>query len=265
MEEIKKKLILVGTGIKTISHLTRETQSCIEKADIVLFLVNEPILKEWIKANSKKAISLDKIYFKHSQRAVSYKEITKEIINCLDSFNNVCVAIYGHPTVFASSGLDAVYELEKKGVETLIMPGISAEDCLFSDLKMDPSSSGCYSVEATQFILMNKLFDPCSHLIIWQVGMIGNIGLPSYVVNMKALQCLLDKLLTKYPPNHSVIIYEASIYPGMKPAIMVFDLIDLCDQILSPISTLYIPPLKQYAIDELVLSKIGLTEIDLLT
>ena len=140
------------------------------------------------------------------------------------------------------------------------MPAVSAEDCLFADLRLDPSDGGCYSIEATQFILENKFFDPSSHVIIWQIGMIGNLGQPSYQVNASAIQCLVRKLLKIYPKDFQAILYEASVYPGLKPSINRFKISTLYEQQLSPISTLYIPPLENKSINEAILREIGITK-----
>ena len=47
-----KKLIITGSGIKSLSHLTVESQAAIEQADIVLYLLNEPILAQWVDAKA---------------------------------------------------------------------------------------------------------------------------------------------------------------------------------------------------------------------
>ena len=42
-------LVVVGSGIKFLSHLTVEVKVHIEQADQVFYLVNNPAMKEWIK------------------------------------------------------------------------------------------------------------------------------------------------------------------------------------------------------------------------
>ena len=48
-----KKLALVGSGIKSLSHFTTEFKTYTTQADKVLYLVNDPITKQWIQRNSK--------------------------------------------------------------------------------------------------------------------------------------------------------------------------------------------------------------------
>ena len=171
---MSKRLALVGSGIKSISHLTIEAQTYIQQAEYVLYLINEPILEDWLKQNSKKCTSLEPIYFSCDKRELAYKKISIEILNFLQFYNFITVVIYGHPTVFSSPGLEAVKTAKKNNIETVIIPGISAEDCLFAELGIDPSESGCFTIEATNFLISNESLSKYSDLVIWQLGMIGN-------------------------------------------------------------------------------------------
>ena len=251
----KKTLSLVGTGIKTLSHLTKEAEAHIKQSDIVLSLVNEPVMMEWINKYSKKNISLDAVYFGSDKRSQAYEEITKFIINTLDDYEFVCVLFYGHPTVFASPGINAIKMADGLGVNTVVLPAMSAEDCMFADLKINPGDCGCFSVEATDLILRNRVFDVNSHLIVWQVAMIGNVE-HSKAVNLKALSILKNYLLKKYPKDHVIYSYEASIYPGMKCNSSGFCLAELENQKYTTITSLYIPPLDKSRINQDVLKQI---------
>ena len=255
IEYKNKKLSLVGTGIKTLSHLTKEAEAHIKQADIVLSLVNEPVMMEWIEKYSKKNINLDKIYFNSKERKDSYSNITEFILKALNEYDFVCTVFYGHPTVFASPGVEAIKKADDLGVETFILPGISAEDCMFADLKINPGDCGCFSVEAMDLILYNRNFDKNSHLIIWQVAMIGNIG-HSKGVNKEAVKILNEHLLDIYPKNHSVYLYEASIYPGMRCRTLKVELVNLSLQEFTTITSLYIPPLDKSLIQPEILKRI---------
>lgn len=250
-----KYLSLVGSGIKIISHLTRETESHIKKADIVLYLVNEPLMEEWIQANARKSENLSALYFSQDNRLDSYHMITKKIISTLDFYEFVSVVFYGHPTVFTKPGLEAIKQARADGIETKILPGISAEDCLFADLGIDPCDTGCYSLEATDLLVYQRRPDPASHLIIWQVGMSGNAG--HQALDKTAIVLLCEYLLQFYSPNHQISLYEASLYPGMDCSINTFALEELPEQDISKIATLYIPPEKTMPVNVDTLKKLG--------
>ena len=158
-------LVVVGTGIKFLSHLTVEAKAYIQQSDIVLFLVNEPAMKEWILKNSKQAESLDFLYFKYSLRKECYQAIAEYILEALRKIQHVCVVFYGHPSVFVDPGIEAVKIALNEGFYSKILPGISAADCLYADLLIDPGTRGCHSFEATRLILIpfNRISGLCRH------------------------------------------------------------------------------------------------------
>jgi hypothetical protein len=56
--------------------------------------------------------------------------------------NVLCVALYGHPGVFACVGHEAIERARAEGIDAQMLPGISAEDCLFAELGVDPAVGG---------------------------------------------------------------------------------------------------------------------------
>jgi tetrapyrrole methylase family protein/MazG family protein len=254
---VSKKLVLIGSGIKAISHLTIEAQAYIKQADCVLYLVNEPIIEKWLIKYGKKCISLENSYFLYEKRSESYKKIADEILNYTDQYNFISIVMYGHPTIFSTPGLDAIERAKKRNIETVVLPGISAEDCLFSDLEVDPSQNGCLSVEAMSFLIFDGMVDKHYDLVIWQLGMVGNIK--PVIKNVKdGVLLIQEKLLKTYTPQHQAILYEAALYPGIKPKIMKFPIELLINQNISSISTLYIPGEKNRSFNEKILLKLNL-------
>jgi len=158
-------LIVVGSGIKFISHLTTEAKAYIEQSDKVLYLVNEPAMKCWIQSVNANAESLDPIYTSYQSREQSYWAITEYILEKLRQNQHVCVVLYGHPSIFANPALAAVIKAKQEGYVAKILPGISSEDCLFADLLIDPASHGCLSLEATDLLIHQRNIDVTCHVI----------------------------------------------------------------------------------------------------
>lgn len=255
---MSKKLVLVGSGIKAISHLTIEAQAYIKQADCVLYLVNEPIIEKWLIKYGKICISLEKHYFLYEKRSESYNKIADEILSYTEQYNFITIVLYGHPTIFSSPGLDAIKRAKKRNIETVVLPGISAEDCLFADLEIDPSQNGCLSIEAMSFLIFDGMIDNHYDVVVWQLGMVGNIE-PIIKKNVKdGLSIIQEKLLKTYSPQHQAILYEAALYPGIKPKITKFPIESLVNQDISSISTLYIPAEKNRSIDEKIFLKLNL-------
>jgi uncharacterized protein YabN with tetrapyrrole methylase and pyrophosphatase domain len=254
----KSTLTIVGTGIKTISQLTHEAKLYIEKCDKVLYLVNEPLMQEWIQRANPKAEALDPLYTKFPIRLDCYRAITDYILESLEPTNNLCVVLYGHPTVFARPALEAARKAKEQGYDVHILPGISAKDCLFADLMVDPGSCGCASFEATDFLVYGRKFDPSSHLILWQVGIVGILGHLMKYDSSQGTRVLTDYLLKTYPADHEVTVYEASQYHGRGPRIEKCALEKLPSATLTPISTLYIPPAFKAKRDDAMLEALNI-------
>jgi uncharacterized protein YabN with tetrapyrrole methylase and pyrophosphatase domain len=240
---MSKTFALVGTGIKTVSHMTAEAQSLISNADKVYFLLNEPVAQDYITELATGEVeSLDKIYFSYQDRADAYKAISSEIIQAVDIYQNTCFVIYGHPCFYAKSGLDAIKKIElKKGVRVIVAPGISSEDCLYADLRIDPAVNGCMKLDATAILFRGKKILPDLDVIIFQIGMLGNKGLPTKEVDRDLMGELKDVLVKYYDNDKKLILYEASLYPNIKPSIKYIVLSDLASHDFSPLTTLYIP------------------------
>lgn len=55
-----------------------------------------------------------------------------------------------------------------------MVPGISAEDCLYADLGVDPGMEGSQHFEASKFMFYKRRVDPNAYLILWQVVIAGD-------------------------------------------------------------------------------------------
>jgi len=224
-----KILALVGTGIKTVSHLTEEAKGYICNCDKVLYLVNEPLLEIYIKKLAKLSETLETVYFKSELREKVYNNIAKKIHKELEKFDSICVVIYGHPCFFSTPGLLALSYLENS-IKTVVCPAISAQDCLYADLRFDPASGGMQTFDATEYLLYDKLIDTSSHIVIYQISMVGNLCLPTSKVNMEAIIFIKKKLLNIYGKGKKAFIYESALYPRNNPTIIEFYLDDLDKQ-----------------------------------
>jgi tetrapyrrole methylase family protein/MazG family protein len=259
----KSSLIVVGVGIKFISHLSVEAKAYISQSDRVLYLINDPLMQDWIKQLNPSSESLDHLYTQHSLRIDCYKAISKYILETLHSYKHVCVVMYGHPSVFAQPALDAVKQAKKNGYFAKVLPAISAEDCLFADLLIDPGSCGCQSFEATDFLIHRRQFDTQSHLVLWQVGVIGALTHVKNFTDTNGISVLTNYLEQFYSPHHPVIAYEAAQYPSFDPRIEEVELKQLANTTLSRITTLYVPPLGKALCDKDMLLALNIDIEDL--
>lgn len=239
--------------------MTEETKRVIQSADKVLYLVNEDNLKQWIQREAKNSESLDSIYFSSEKRIEAYQALTNHIIEEYKKVSILCVVFYGHPTVFADSALNAVRQIKKDGGEAIILPAVSAQDCLFSDLEIDPGDQGCFSIEATELVLFERSIDVHAHLILWQVANFGRVD----GKKAKKLSILKDYLWGYYLPDYAICLYEAPILPSLHSRVEWVPLSSLDESDINPITTVYIPPIEKKTISCHYLSLFGLTIEDL--
>lgn len=252
-----KKIAVIGCGIKTLAHLTREAISYIENADYLLYLVNEPAMKDWLSQCNVPHESLEALYYSSDNRADNYSHIASHILMKLESYRNIAFVIYGHPTIYAQPVTALISQADPETTSVLLIPGISAENTLFTDLQIDPGPNGWQCYEATDFIIRKRNYDPSTHLILWQAGVIGvtspTSGRRKQTHQMNILSTLLIK---KYPENHEIILYEAAVHIGMSPLIHKTTIKSLQDESLSPITTIYVPPLSLPAIDRAIANQL---------
>jgi uncharacterized protein YabN with tetrapyrrole methylase and pyrophosphatase domain len=234
-------LIVVGTGIQFKSHITPAAQAWIDKADKVLFIVDNPATAEWLRERNATAETLrfqpDK---EEKLRVEMYGEMVERILAHVRQGLTVCAVFYGHPGIFVCPAHDAIKQARLEGFEAKMLPGISSLDCLYADLCIDPALNGCQSFDATDFLIHQRKFDPASDLILLQIGMIGDPNYESY--ETYGLAVLVEVLAEYYGPDHEVVVYEAAIYPDCEPVIQQIPLTKLAGARTTRFSTLYVPP-----------------------
>ncbi|MGS2721692.1 SAM-dependent methyltransferase [Paraglaciecola aestuariivivens] len=254
-------LIVVGTGISVAGQITPLAQSYIQQADLVFTGLNHKVAEEVIQKLNPKLIKLDDLYTEGKSRAKTYQQMTQRIVDDVKAGKNVCAAFYGHPGVFVNPSHEAIKQVRALGLRAEMLPGISAEDCLVADLGIDPAHFGCQSYEATQFLFRNYTLDPHMTQIIWQIGLAGEAKLSVLDAQhcRAGLALYQEILLSHYPAEHEVILYEAATLPLFGPRIERFPLskLSLCQPSL--ISTLVVPSLGLPEYNQTRLAKLGLT------
>ncbi len=250
----KGSLLVVGTGIQLINHATHEAINSIERADKVVYSVADYPTQRWIEKLNPTAESLQSLYASGKPRIETYGEMAEVIMKYVRDGLRVCAVFYGHPGVFVRPSHEAIRKAKEEGYEARMLPGISAEDCLFADLGLDPGSFGCQSYEATDFLIHTRKFDPSSILILWQIGVIGVLDSPEADVNRPGLRVLTEVLKKFYGCDHEAIIYSASPfpYPVAGPSIQKVRIGSIPEARVTPISTLCVLPIESTLDHEMV-------------
>jgi hypothetical protein len=257
MPEKRGSLIVVGAGIKAIAHLTVETCGWIQRADIVLYCVADPISQAWIEHNAVRSLDLYQFYDDGLDRNVSYEKMTDCILRHVRQNLDVCVVYYGHPGVFVAPSHAAMRIAKSEGYETAMLPGISAEDYLFAEIGFDPSVHGYMAFEATDMLLRGRTLCPDSHVVIWQVGCLGDMSFKRSGYNTPYVPLLIRYLRKFYPGDHEIFHYQGSQYSTCPSHLEIVRIDDLESCTLNGISTLYLPPVVLRPIDEAMAEQLG--------
>jgi uncharacterized protein YabN with tetrapyrrole methylase and pyrophosphatase domain len=236
-------LTVVGTGIQ-LGHLSLDARAAIEDAEHVLYLVADAVTKSWILEVQPQAESLDDCYEFGKVRLETYNEMVERILVRVRQGLEVCAAFYGHPGVFVRPSHEAIRLARQEGYGARMLPGISAEDCLFADLGIDPGRSGCRGFEATHFLMYRCKADITCPLILWQIGAVGIMTF-EMKANYSGLRVLVNKLAREYGAGHEVVVYEAASYPIANPLIMRVPLARVPELEITLGSTLFVPPKRR--------------------
>lgn len=250
-------LVVVGTGIRTVGHLTGDAIAWIKASEKVFYVIADLVAERVIKDLSPTAESLAVLYGEGKPRMETYHAMVDRILDSVRNGQRTCVVLYGHPGVFALPGHIAIERARDEGYTAMMLPSVSAEDCLIADLGIDPGLHGLQSYEATHFVLVRKRIDPTTPLVLWQIGSFGDVTYRREGAGNQKLPLLVARLLEEYPPDHVVTIYEAAIYVGTAPRIERLRLSKLVEARLTTASTLYIPAARKSRIDPATAAWLG--------
>jgi hypothetical protein len=156
----------------------------------------------------------------------------------------VCGAFYGHPGVFACVPHQAIEIARREGFSAHMEPGVSAEDCLYADLGIDPGEYGCQHYEASQLMFYRRRLDTSAYLILWQPGVAGDRSLTRFSTGAAYRQVLVDVLARDYDLNHEVILYKAVTLPLGRPRIDRLALREVPAADIDMHATLVLPPAR---------------------
>lgn len=236
-------LIVVGTGISLAGQCSIEARNAIAGADVVLSVMGDTLIQQWLEGLNPNTRSLQDHYARAPNRPAAYASMAEDIVQAVRAGNDVCAVFYGHPGVFVTPSHEAIRRVRAEGFEARMLPAVSAEDCLFADLGVDPGALGCQSYEARDFLVNARRFDPNAALILWQIAVLGDGTFSVFESNPRSLEALSRVLMEVYPGEHMVTVYAAATLPVSSPGLETLMLRDLCRAGVTQASTLFIPPL----------------------
>lgn len=249
------ELVIVGCGLQAARHISRRALAEIHSSDVVLALA-EPFALDWLGEQHQQVIHLGKHYRDDLDRRRSYQAMQDEILEQVRAGHRTCLVLYGHPGVFAQVGRKALAQARSEGYRGWMEPAISAADCLYADLDLDPGEHGIQSLEATQFLIQDRALDPAGLVLLWQLAHTGKLDCTGFEADRRALHCLVSKLRRWYAAEHEVILYEAPVLPILDARAERVPLSRLALARINEITTLVIPPAQPAQPDQDMLDQL---------
>ncbi|MCW8107813.1 SAM-dependent methyltransferase [Alteromonas ponticola] len=243
-------MVCVGVGMTLGSHICPLSRSHIEQADVVFCSMSDQYVEEWVMSMNSDVRSLQPLYSEGKDRRQTYREMVELMMAEVRQGKKVVGAFYGHPGVFALVPHKVIKQAREEGFAGHMEPGVSAEDCLYADMGLDPGSHGCAHYEASQFLMNEKCFDTTALLVLWQIGMVGDRQHKKFIADGRYRKVLQDCLLDYYPADHQVALYEAAVLPVERVRIEWMRIDQLFEANVYQHSTLVVPPAKKKSPDQ---------------
>lgn len=240
------------------SHLGPLARSHIEQSDVVFAALSDGIVEMWLERMHPDVRSLQPYYGKGDKsRMITYREWVEVMMTEVRAGKKVCAVFYGHPGIFAWSPHEVIKVARAEGFQAHMEPGISAEDCLYADLGIDPGRHGCQHYEAGQLLFFETPINPQAYLVLWQVGLVGDASLKRFATGPEYRQVLVDVLSQDYPLDHEVIIYRAATLPIQHARVRRVALRDLPTTEIGGEDTVVVPPASKLRPNQVIRERLA--------
>lgn len=241
-------ITIIGLGIMTVDHITREAETATRAAQEVLYVDTGVATHAFLKSRCPNTTSLfADSYAEGRTRVEAYEYMAARVLEAALRNPPVVFAIQGHPLVFCQPPFLIENLAKLFGLDVKICAGISAIDTIAIDLGFDPCTEGLQLYEATDLLLRERPLQPDVPALIWQVGTVESRLHTAKASSADRFLRFQQYLLKFYPVEHPLIAVYSSPFPTMPATSFQFTVGDLCNQAsyLHPGLTLFIPSVCQ--------------------
>lgn len=246
------ELLIIGSGISHIDF-TLNDEAEIRAADRVFHCLPDRVSQIWLNDIRPDALDLRILYGWSDRRSDTYVQMAEAMVHCVRRGEKVVAIYYGHPGIFATPAHRALTIARQEGYKAKMRPGISALDYIVADVGFDPMIPGLISYEASDLLLRRRRIDTSLHVVLWQVGMVGEFGFNPQGFGNRGFGLLVDTLREAYGPDWEITNYIAPQYVGVEPLIERHRISTLNEESVrsrfTHLSTFYIAPFTADATD----------------
>ncbi|UCE58731.1 MAG: hypothetical protein JSU63_14960, partial [Phycisphaerales bacterium] len=150
-------IYIVGLGVLNVDHVTRETERVIRRSNEVLYVDTGVATQAYLEGLCPRVTPLFATSYEEDEhRLNAYHHMAARVLEAALDHPPVTFAMHGHPIV----GVYAPFLIRDMAglldLEVLVLPGVSAMDCLFAELMVDPCIVGMQMYEATDLLLRRR-------------------------------------------------------------------------------------------------------------
>lgn len=220
MSKIQSGIYIVGTGVKTIAHITLETEKLLHNADFAVYLDETGEIEHYLRTINLKGNNIIGLYKDGAIRSDIYDQIVNNIIDVAESNRRVVYLAPGNP-IFLNSVVERLLNLcEQQNKNVFLLSGVSSVDTVLTDLRMPVQRTGIQCYDST-FLLENKPFiDTKVPLLIFQPGVVNNreikLRTPPDITDIVRLK---DELISRYVEDSRWILVSSAARFGKPPTI----------------------------------------------
>jgi precorrin-2 methylase len=240
------RLVLVGSGVAAVSHMTLEAIGHIKAADIVFYHATNGVAAAHIRQLNSNVVDLRQYHEDEKVRTITYIQMAELMLRQVRLGKKVVGVFHGHPGVLVMAARRALAIAEIQGYETHLLPAVSSIDCLFADLRVDPANYGVQILKAGSVLKNEVPLATAGHVVILQVGFVGDRTFSFTGFKHTQHAVFFERLIEKYGRQHEAVYYVASNLPGFEPTIVLRPLVEFLDpQLWATMApgTLYLPPM----------------------
>lgn len=245
-------IYLLGTGIMSVWHLTREAEACMSESSQV-FLVDPGFgVAEHIAKLGPKVHNLLDEYKDGSSRLDTYRSMAAKVVAAAMDSPPVSLAVYGHPTLFVYPSTLIRRAAKYLGLRVHTAAAVSSFDTMLIDLDLDPGMNGLQIYDANAVLVERRKLDPEVPCLLLQVDAVESAFhtvAPSRPSRFRRLQ---EHLLLFYPPDHVVTNVRSASFPIFEPELIRFEVQNLGNEFADKRlgGTVYLPPARHSEFDE---------------
>ncbi|MFW2335979.1 SAM-dependent methyltransferase [Ilumatobacter sp.] len=249
------RLTVVGTGIGFRRQIIPAAETAIRQADLVFHQVGDQLTVQWLHQLNANVQSLSRPASAEPVLSMDvYEAMAHRVADAVAAGQRTCFVSYGHPGVYQHAAHRSIELTRARGFAATMIPGISALDCLIADLGVE-IALGCQLLDATMMVLHDKVVDPTSALVLFQIGIFGD---PHYRASRPVgLHVLRDRLSEIWGPEHEILLYEAPMLPIWDAGAERTTIADMATAPMSERTLAYVPPLAQRPMNALAAAAIA--------